>query len=172
MRVNKTILFYKLFFSFFIFYQFSFSQKGSLKGYIYDIQKKERIGFTTIKIIELNKYGVSDFDGNFLIKNIPIGIYNVNIRYPLRIDTTFTSIKISQDSITELNVEFLFYCKYDNNNKTCPVCNKKNNVTRIVYGYPSLKLLKAASKGKVKLGGCVITDCDPKWYCSKDKIEF
>jgi len=32
--------------------------------------------------------------------------------------------------------------------------------------------MKRAKKGKIWLGGCVITECDPKWYCKIHKIEF
>ncbi|MBI1883479.1 MAG: hypothetical protein HYS08_04645 [Chlamydiae bacterium] len=49
----------------------------------------------------------------------------------------------------------------------CPVCGSSENVVRIVYGYPSEKLMKEADEGKVKLGGCVIGGADPRFYCKK-----
>ena len=36
----------------------------------------------------------------------------------------------------------------------------------IVYGYPSGSMFRDAARGKIVLGGCVITGNDPKWTCS------
>ncbi|MBM3911214.1 MAG: hypothetical protein FJ356_06155 [Thaumarchaeota archaeon] len=47
----------------------------------------------------------------------------------------------------------------------CTKCGSKNTV-RIVYGYPSEKTLVAAKYGKVILGGCIISNNDPAWYCN------
>ena len=50
--------------------------------------------------------------------------------------------------------------------KRCPKCGLKNSV-KIVYGMPSYELFEEAEVGKVKLGGCVITEDSPE-YCCKD----
>lgn len=54
----------------------------------------------------------------------------------------------------------------------CPVCNKKDQVVRIAYGEPTEVVMQEADDGKVKLGGCVITDDQPKWYCKRDDTDF
>ncbi len=39
---------------------------------------------------------------------------------------------------------------------------------QIVYGYPSESMFRDAARGKIALGGCVITGSDPQWTCSAD----
>lgn len=54
--------------------------------------------------------------------------------------------------------------------KNCPQCLSNKNVVPLVYGYPSEEMSKAAQKGEVELGGCVIgkatkhcKKCDKSW---------
>ncbi len=47
----------------------------------------------------------------------------------------------------------------------CPTCGEKANVIRIVYGLPNLCLLNDDRAEKVLLGGCLISENDPKYYC-------
>ncbi len=54
----------------------------------------------------------------------------------------------------------------------CPVDGHFDSIIPIVYGMPSPKLMKQAEKGKVKLGGCVIYNEMPKWYCKKHEVDF
>ena len=32
--------------------------------------------------------------------------------------------------------------------------------------------MKQYKRGKIKLGGCVVSGCDPIWFCKKCKKEF
>jgi len=53
----------------------------------------------------------------------------------------------------------------------CPKC-KSANVGIILWGYPMVKLDykeqfdKDLTSGKIYLGGCCVTDNDPKWACN------
>ena len=49
----------------------------------------------------------------------------------------------------------------------CPSC-KSNDVARIFWGYPgeSDSLKKKLKQRKIILGGCLVTDNDPKWECN------
>ena len=59
-------------------------------------------------------------------------------------------------------------------NLSKPVCinGHKDHIVRIVYGFPNNKLLKKAKAGKIHLGGCVTTSCDPKYFCKLHKREL
>lgn len=48
--------------------------------------------------------------------------------------------------------------------RKCPKCNL-NKVIPILYGYLSGDMLKKAEMGEIKLGGCIVTPENPKWYC-------
>lgn len=63
-------------------------------------------------------------------------------------------------------------CTFDNKNKECPH-GHKNNVCRIIYGETTSKrLYRRSKKGKIHLGGCSISDCDPSYFCNEHYIIF
>ena len=37
----------------------------------------------------------------------------------------------------------------------------------IIYGLPSLELMKQVEDGKLALGGCCIGENDPEWLCKE-----
>ena len=48
----------------------------------------------------------------------------------------------------------------------CPECNKKW-VAEILWGYPDMKIIEEKlEKKEIVLGGCIVTDHDPKWECN------
>lgn len=56
--------------------------------------------------------------------------------------------------------------------KPCPVCGKTDMVIPIAYGFPGPSMMEDSKKGELKLGGCLITDSDPEWYCKRDDKSF
>ena len=49
----------------------------------------------------------------------------------------------------------------------CPACDK-TWVAEILWGYPNMNLIQEElDKGEITLGGCLITDNDPKWECNE-----
>ncbi len=46
-----------------------------------------------------------------------------------------------------------------------PVCGS-TRVVKIAYGLPGPELAAAAQRGEVALGGCCVSDYDPRWYCA------
>lgn len=52
----------------------------------------------------------------------------------------------------------------------CPNC--KNKMVKIVYGLPSSELFRKAEKGEIHLGGCDVSDVNPKYYCSSCKRSY
>lgn len=52
----------------------------------------------------------------------------------------------------------------------CQKCHKNNKVIGVVHGYPSKKTLRSARRGKFILAGCMVSSCDPWWYCKRDKV--
>ena len=50
---------------------------------------------------------------------------------------------------------------------SCPEC-KSNNVAWILWGYTDIETVKEdLDKGEIVLGGCFVTDHDPKWECNE-----
>jgi len=47
----------------------------------------------------------------------------------------------------------------------CSECGSED-VVPIIYGEPNMELFEAAERGEVCLGGCIIFDDAPNWYCN------
>ena len=49
----------------------------------------------------------------------------------------------------------------------CPNC-KKESIARILWGYPPnmKEIEEELEKKEIVLGGCLVTDHDPKWECN------
>jgi hypothetical protein len=56
--------------------------------------------------------------------------------------------------------------------KKCPICGKSNSVVRILYGMPIAKAFEEEQAGKLHIGGCVVEEDAPKWYCKRCDKEF
>ena len=50
--------------------------------------------------------------------------------------------------------------------RTCPHCGSRR-IARIGYGMPAYtkKLERALEAGRIVLGGCCVTEDDPRWQC-------
>jgi predicted RNA-binding Zn-ribbon protein involved in translation (DUF1610 family) len=46
----------------------------------------------------------------------------------------------------------------------CPKCGS-SNVIPIIYGLPSYEAFLESKEGKIKLGGCIVSDDNPNWHC-------
>lgn len=53
----------------------------------------------------------------------------------------------------------------------CPKCGSKISV-KIVYGMPNYELFEEAEAGKVKLGGCMIIEGSPEYFCMECEHEW
>jgi hypothetical protein len=155
---------------------FSFGQNGILKGNIKHGISLENSQFVNIELLRNpdNKKlttTFSDTTGNFELLNIPQGNYILCFSFVGYQEYKLADINIYSDSTTI--VEIYYPCPTGSkiSEKKCPL-GHTNDIIPIVYGLPSEKGIKKAEKGKIELGGCSVTECDPKWYCKIHKIKF
>ena len=114
--------------------------------------------------------------GSYLIKDLVEGDYDLEVfsfqssarRLNLR------NIHFNKDSTNLLSIIYPPPCKFIYSKDYKPLCpfNHSDGIVQIVYGYPTSKTMKKAKKGLVHLGGCMISDCDPHYYCTIHKIEL
>ncbi|RXK58486.1 hypothetical protein ESA94_17775 [Lacibacter luteus] len=64
-----------------------------------------------------------------------------------------------------------FYQKFYDSKK-CPICLRSKYVLPITYHLPTKKMFRKARNGKMYLGGCMVYDYSPHFYCKKDEFEF
>ncbi|GAB4302876.1 MAG: hypothetical protein Kow0068_25410 [Marinilabiliales bacterium] len=83
-----------------------YSQSGTLKGRVIDAETNEGIPFANISILENGAIvtgGMTDFDGNFTIKPIPAGKYNVQASYLGYKTLQLNNVQINSGKITFQN---------------------------------------------------------------------
>ena len=128
------------------------------------------MAFGRVDVLGSSEIATADRNGRFRISGLPVGRFDVRVYMMGYGDTTLTGVPVGLDSTTVMKVVLPKPCKYESNwkNKRCPVCGKKNKVVPIRYGLLDLRL----DYRNGEPGGCVITDCDPTWYCRTDSLKF
>ncbi len=53
----------------------------------------------------------------------------------------------------------------------CPACGAKN-VVKICYGLPTYETFLEAQAGKIKLGGCIVEENSPEYFCKDCEHEW
>lgn len=53
----------------------------------------------------------------------------------------------------------------------CPNCGSEN-VIEIAYGFPTDEALREAKAGNIKLGGCIISEDKPEYFCKECHHEW
>ncbi|MBR9859585.1 carboxypeptidase-like regulatory domain-containing protein [bacterium] len=152
--------------------QFCFPQTASIEGHVHNINEDKGLAFAYVVLDGEKIVALTNDYGDFTIDSLSEGFHSLKITYFGYQDLTVDSIYVAHDTVINLYIEFPPPCKYDRKNKKCPVCHKKDKVIPIIYGLPSKGLVTESEKGKVRLGGCEVTGCDPHWYCKRDNKEF
>jgi hypothetical protein len=119
---------------------------------------------------------IVDTTGTYLIRDLLEGDYNLEL-YSLQVENRRLNLKdihVADDSVAKVSIIYPGPCKFIYPKDYKPVCpfNHKDSIVRIVYGFPSGKNMRKAKEGKIYLGGCIITNCDPKYYCKIHKLEL
>ncbi|GAA4425338.1 hypothetical protein GCM10023188_06170 [Pontibacter saemangeumensis] len=110
---------------------------------------------------------VPDNSGHFVINDIPEGNYTLFIRQLGFRDAITDSVVVSDGETTTLNLPYPPPCRFTYEKGQKPKCigGHSDGIIPIVYGLPTKKTMKKAEKGLVHLAGCIVTDCDPQYYC-------
>ena len=87
------------------FSTFAFAQTGTLKGVISDLMTGEPIPFANI-YLEQTKSGVSsDVDGNYMIKDLPPGIYSVTCSFVGYESKSIAEVIVNPNKPTNLDIQ-------------------------------------------------------------------
>ena len=57
-------------------------------------------------------------------------------------------------------------------NMKCPKCNSSESVLKIIYGYPGPEMQLDYYEGKIRLGGCEMSETNPDYHCGSCKYEW
>lgn len=159
-----------LFLSLLILETTAYSQLVTLKGRVFDRKENKGLAKAIVTILDTNIIVVTNGFGEFEVKNLPEGKYNLNVSFDNYGDTLIQNILLKQGVSGNVHVTLPPYCQYDKNinDKKCPSCKKRNMVVPIVYG----EVKKPLPERKAYTAGCRISFCEPSWYCRRDKTRF
>ena len=117
---------------------------------------------------------VSDTSGYFKLDSINKGIYYLVIQNFGNRDLFTDSFQIDSDTIIRFNLTYPPPCPFVYSAGKKPKCigGHIDHIIPIVYGLPTKKTMDKAKKGLLHLGGCIVSDCDPHYYCTIHKIEL
>jgi len=149
---------------------------GTIQGYIFNGIYYCPIEFTNIELQQANRVTQSMQGGFFRFDGITPGIYALKLSWDYMPDTTIKYIQVKRDSSIDLYILVnRLDCHYDKskNDKTCPICKKKDQSIPVVFGRSlSPEDSKAEKEGKLYSAGCIKPDCFPNWFCKRDSVKF
>ncbi len=82
-------------------------ETGSVGGIIIEQKSKEPIMGATVQLNGSNIGAVTDLDGKFIIENIPVGSYNIEIRYIGFSNIDLKGIAVAKGKVTAINAEMV-----------------------------------------------------------------
>ena len=152
---------------------FCLAQVGALKGYVVNIDDSTYVSGISVALLDSSGTAAStytDEKGYFEIFGIKFGFYDLKlavVAYPVKL---VKRIEIAPNVVSERRINFPDPCS-PAKDKICPR-GHSNMIIPIIYGMPDNTLIRRAKNGKVFLGGCLVSYCDPKWHCKLHKIVF
>lgn len=154
----------------------AFGQTGSINGKLQNGVDHSNSWFINVELLNETDDSkiaatISDTNGIFNFNHVKPGIYKLVFSFVGYQKYMLPLITVTADSTTFLTVSYPCPNGKIKSKKVCPY-GHKDQIIPIGYGLPTEKGLRLAEKGKIYLGGCMITECDPRWYCKKHKISF
>jgi len=159
---------------------YGFSQTGKITGKLdlKDLENKKKVISNTFIILTsktLNDTIRLNEDLSFQFENLPSDSFRLSISphsYPY--DNRYI-IHLKSGENQNVNIPYNSVCPYEKTKSgICPICKKKDEVIPISYGLLAerIEMNKKPTKRTYYPGGCVISDCQPSWFCERDQKEF
>jgi hypothetical protein len=133
--------------------------------------------FKNIKFSRLDSVIIDSLTGDSAF--IYISTFIKNKHYEKEFSLFVSGIKITKNKTACARITFPKDCEFNRHSlsKICPKCNKEDKVIPILYGlripvFDENGNLVEKDPEKYHPGGCIVTDCDPTWYCERNKLSF
>jgi len=156
---------------------FAFSQKGKMRLSVTSTDSAVSGDLPYVNIYQGGKtinQGYRQWNKSFLVDLLDTGYYKVEVKVIGQRSKAFDSIYITTATVVEKDLLYPGPCIFNYNKGFHPTCLKghKDKIIPIFYGYPSKHSMKLAKKGKIHLGGCIVSNCDPQYYCTIHELEL
>jgi hypothetical protein len=118
--------------------------------------------------------GYQPFNKPFSFERLTPGFYKITVRKIGSRLETYDNVQVRDTQTTNLTITYPHPCRFVYGDTYTPMCplGHSDHIVPIVYGLPTRSTIDKSKKGKVHLGGCIITDCDPRFYCTIHDREF
>jgi hypothetical protein len=151
-------------------------QPGQLAGHVTTSDRAEGFAGVTLTLHQAGHLVtgmVTDATGAFSFANLPLGTYEVVLDMSGYRRESQADIQVTARPTT-LTIPFPGPCRYRYPSHRLPACvgGHTDQFIPIVYGFPNARTMQRAKQGKVYLGGCEVTGCDPKYYCPLHQKEL
>jgi len=126
---------------------------------------------TYVLLNSKNKIDSTKVDENFLFKftNLRSDTFWISFSprsYPIN---EYYRIFLKDSESQHINIIYSLTCPYGES-KICPVCKKDDKAIPIRYGLLAHKI--GEEEEKYFPGGCIISECQPRWFCERDNMKF
>jgi hypothetical protein len=153
----------------FLIHLVAFSQRGQITGHV---TNTDSLGNFNYLLLVIKKYDstiaetIVDQNAKYSLKNIPFGHYQLVIIQTGSRDKVMCDLDILRD--TTIDIRYPPPCNfvYKKGQKPTCIAGHTDHIIPIVYGLPSKITMDKAKKSLIHLGGCIISDCDPRFYCT------
>jgi hypothetical protein len=151
-------------------------QQGQLLGHILTSDRAEGFPGVTLTLQQAGHLvtgTLTDATGAFSFANLPLGTYEVVLERSGYRRERHTDLQVTAQPIT-VTIPFPGPCRYRYSPHRLPACvgGHTDQFIPIVYGFPNARTLQRAKQGKLYLGGCEVSGCDPKYYCPLHQQEL
>jgi hypothetical protein len=159
---------------FLLFSPVAFSQKGAIQVVVKQnesLLNEPRFSYSVLLGKDTVRSCFQFFSHPFVLDALQPDTYKLSIKAIGSRSVTFDSLAVSAGKTVQVNLLYPGPCPYKEHSGIKPSCfdGHKDKIIPVVYGLPKSSTLKKAKKGKVYLGGCEITGCEPAYYCKIHK---
>jgi protein-disulfide isomerase len=153
-----------------LFFLTTYSQTGTITGFIYDGQVSNRLMHASVYIVEKKQGVTTDQNGVFKFSDLPKGLYSIRCSYVGNGDTTITNISVDNADTIGINLKTCPYVTFGGDAQ-CPACKKYDMTIPIKYGGTSKKDLAKAKKRELFLIAKP-SHCRPRYFCKRDSTIY
>ena len=165
------------------------TQTGQIKIHVYD-KRDSLISNVKVEILTVDsvaiktafsdKLGECKFDelseGEYIVRGTASGFVTYYLwgnTQAKQGKTSYINIRLTTMTEFEETIRTSKICNFNEDKKrpSCHICKERKNVIPYAYGLPTKNTMRLADEGKYKLGGCIVIQCRPQWFCKKDKAD-
>lgn len=122
--------------------------------------------------IEIGEFVSTEYFQPTRFRNLEPGYYHAKLSWNDQ-DTVYSdTVEFKLGQFLQLHFDSNARCLYNHPSDYFPVCSEghTDGIIPIIYG--KIALRRSKEPDEFLAGGCMVSDCDPKYYCKWHKTKF